>query len=98
MTGSAALDVYRPDALVTSGDGLVYVAMQYRTNMHGFLYMGEGSGAPGNAGLMDQVMALEWVRDNIDAFGGNPDDVTIMGESAGANSVALHLSSEKSCK
>ena len=42
-------------------------------------------------------MALEWVQENIEAFGGNPDDVTLMGESAGAASVALHMVSPKSC-
>ena len=46
--------------------------------------------------MLDQVMALKWVKDNIDAFGGNPDEITIMGESAGANSVALHMVSPKS--
>ncbi len=52
-TGSVALDVYRPERLVERG--VVFVAMQYRVNVLGFLSMGEGSGAPGNAGLMDQV-------------------------------------------
>lgn len=46
--------------------------------------------------MLDQVMALQWVKDNIEAFGGKPDDITIMGESAGANSVALHMVSPKS--
>ncbi len=52
-TGSATLDVYRPDRYVERG--VVFVAMQYRVNVFGFLYLGEGSGAPGNAGLMDQA-------------------------------------------
>ena len=44
-----------------------------------------------------QTLALEWVRDNINAFGGDPEQVTLMGESAGANSVALHMMSPLSC-
>ena len=44
-----------------------------------------------------QTLALEWVRDNIEAFGGNPREITLMGESAGANSVALHMMSPLSC-
>ena len=67
-----------------------------RLGAHGFLYLGKDSGAPGNVGMLDQVMALQWVKDNIEAFGGNPDEITIMGESAGANSVALHMISPKS--
>ncbi len=54
MTGSAALELYHPDAYINTG-GIVFVAMQYRLGTHGFLYMGEGSGAEGNAGMLDQV-------------------------------------------
>lgn len=55
-SGSASLDVYNPAQLVKQG--LVFVAMQYRLNFFGFLYLGQDSGAPGNAGLMDQVKSL----------------------------------------
>lgn len=69
---------------------MILVSMQYRVASLGFLYFGTPD-VPGNAGLFDQVMALEWVRDNIAAFGGNPDNVTLFGESAGAVSVSMHL-------
>jgi carboxylesterase type B len=70
-------------------DGIVCVTINYRVGAEGFLYLGEGNA---NRGLLDQVAALEWVRDNIAAFGGDPGKVTIFGESAGSMSVAMLLS------
>jgi para-nitrobenzyl esterase len=71
-------------------DGVVCVSINYRVAADGFLYLGEGEGEA-NLGLLDQVAALAWVRDNIAAFGGDPDNVTIFGESAGAMSVGALL-------
>nr|CAD7198898.1 unnamed protein product [Timema douglasi] len=66
--------------------GLVIVAINYRLNVYGFLSL-EGTNAPGNAGLKDQTFALKWVQANIAKFGGDPDNVTIVGESAGGAAV-----------
>ncbi|XP_011496587.1 PREDICTED: acetylcholinesterase-like [Ceratosolen solmsi marchali] len=88
-SGTATLDVYDHRTLV-SEENIILVSMQYRVASLGFLYFGT-SDVPGNAGLFDQMMALQWVRDNIAAFGGNPDNVTLFGESAGAVSVSLLL-------
>ncbi|MFD9405792.1 carboxylesterase/lipase family protein [Streptomyces sp. NPDC059989] len=68
--------------------GVVLVTFNYRVGLEGF---GQFEGAPANRGLLDQVAALEWVRDNIGAFGGDPDRVTVFGQSAGAGSVAALL-------
>ena len=68
--------------------GVVVVVIQYRLNLFGFMTSGD-SNAPGNYGMLDQIQALTWVKENIDAFGGNPSRVTIFGESAGATSVSL---------
>lgn len=70
-------------------DGVVCVTINYRVGPDGFLYLGDGVA---NLGLLDQVAALEWVRENIAAFGGDPANVTIFGESAGAMSVGTLLS------
>lgn len=85
--------------------GVVVVTVNYRLGPLGFLALPElagedqvdGSldGTYGNYGLLDQVMALEWVRANIDAFGGDPENVTIFGESAGAMSVCTLMASPK---
>ena len=56
----------------------------------GFLYTGTDD-APGNVGLWDQMLALEWVRDNIERFGGDPKGVTLMGSGAGAWSITIHI-------
>jgi len=69
---------------------VIVVVPNYRVNAFGFFTMGKDSDYPGNMGMLDQVKALEWVRDNISEFGGDPNNVTIQGESAGAMSVGLH--------
>ncbi|MFE8963229.1 carboxylesterase/lipase family protein [Streptomyces iakyrus] len=74
--------------IATEGD-VVVVSLNYRLGMEGFAFI---EGAPANRGLLDQVAALEWVRDNIESFGGDPGQVTVFGESAGAGSVASLLS------
>ncbi len=75
--------------------GMVAVGVQYRLGVLGFLSTPELSaeqrGHSGNYGLMDQIAALKWVHDNIARFGGDPDDVTIVGESAGSQDVSLLL-------
>ena len=67
-----------------------FVSFVYCNNALGFLST-EDEVCPGNNGMKDQVAALRWVRDNIAAFGGNPNSVTIFGESAGGASVHYHL-------
>src|SRR4029079_10263462 len=75
--------------------GAVVVTINYRLGALGFLGVDTVLGAPfggaGNNGIRDQILALEWVRDNIASFGGDPENVTIFGESAGGMSVATLL-------
>ncbi|MET7572109.1 carboxylesterase family protein [Streptomyces sp. NPDC005492] len=78
---------YDAQHIARDGD-LVVVTLNYRVGIEGFARI---DGAPANRGLLDQVAALEWVRDNITAFGGDPEQVTVFGESAGAGSVASLL-------
>jgi para-nitrobenzyl esterase len=89
-SGSGDVPVY--DGAPLAEKGLVVVNMNYRVGALGFLAHPELSaerGVSGNYGLLDQVAALEWVRDNIAAFGGDPQRVAIAGQSAGAISVFL---------
>lgn len=86
--GSNAIPVY--DGSAFARDGVVLVAINYRLGISGFAAV---DGAPTNRGLRDQLFALEWVQDNIRAFGGDPGNVTIFGESAGGMSVATLLAS-----
>jgi para-nitrobenzyl esterase len=84
ITGSGrGLDGSR---LVLRGD-VVVVSINYRLGPFGFLYMPDVPDATPNVGLLDMVTALKWVRENITQFGGNPEDITIFGESAGAFAV-----------
>lgn len=92
--GYDALPLY--DGAYTAGNGdVVVVNINYRVGALGFLSgvkdAKTGEAVNGNFGILDQIAALEWVRDNIAAFGGDPDKVTIYGESAGAMSVGIHL-------
>lgn len=85
IMGSGDDTMYGPDWFVT--EDVVYVTLNYRLGILGFLSTGDRH-APGNYALKDMVMALRWVKNNIANFGGDPDNITIFGESAG--SVAVH--------
>ncbi|MDQ2902972.1 MAG: carboxylesterase/lipase family protein [Chloroflexota bacterium] len=92
--GSGSTPWYDGSAFARHGD-VVVVTINYRLGALGFLYLaesgGEAYGSSGNNGILDQVAALEWVRDNIAAFGGDPARVTVFGESAGAMSIGTLL-------
>jgi para-nitrobenzyl esterase len=97
-TGAGSWLVYNGRSLSTRGD-VVAVTINYRLGALGFLNLNEVTKgkipATGNEGLLDQVFALEWVRDNISRFGGDPRNVTIFGESAGAMSIGVLLAMPK---
>lgn len=86
--GNGNAFLYGPDYLVP--ENIILVTINYRLGALGFLNTGTHD-APGNAGLKDQVLALKWVRDNIDRFGGDANEVTIGGQSAGSASVHYML-------
>jgi len=94
VTGAGSLPVY--DGTSFAANNVILVTLNYRLGPLGFLVSTNNSygvNAGGNYGIMDQQMALHWVSDNIDVFGGNASKITIFGESAGAMSVGLHLRS-----
>ncbi|XP_044792197.1 acetylcholinesterase isoform X5 [Bubalus bubalis] len=94
-SGASSLDVY-DGRFLTQAEGTVLVSMNYRVGAFGFLALPGSREAPGNVGLLDQRLALQWVQENVAAFGGDPTSVTLFGESAGAASVGMHLLSPPS--
>lgn len=99
---SGSSNLYPADQLVShSNRSVVVVTMNYRLNIFGFLggkdvAARSADGGSGNFGIADQRMAMRWVHDNIQAFGGDPQHVTIFGESAGGNSVLNHITAQQS--
>lgn len=87
VNGAGDAPIHDPRALVRD-ERVVVVNVTYRLGLFG--YLGSDDGRPANLGLLDQAEALRWVRRNIAAFGGDPDNVTAFGESAGADAI-LHL-------
>lgn len=97
-SGGSSCDVYNGTYMAEGG--AVFVSINYRVGVLGFLAHPElsaesGEGVSGNYALADQIKALEWVRDNIAAFGGDPSNVTIMGQSAGSCNVQTLMMSPK---
>ena len=95
---SGASDEHRHDGLTLASKGVVLVEINYRLGAMGFLAHPDLTAespdhASGNYGLLDQIAALRWVRDNIAGFGGDPNQVTIFGESAGSMSVSALMAS-----
>lgn len=88
VRGANSIPTY--DGSAFARDGVLLVGINYRLGVQGF---GVLDGAATNLGLRDQIAALEWVRDNVAAFGGNPEAVTVFGESAGGMSVATLMAS-----
>ena len=93
LTGSANGALYSMDTLALKE--VILVTINYRLGPLGFLKLDEVTNglipSTGNEGLLDQRLAIQWVKENIEAFGGNPENITIFGESAGAWSCALQV-------
>jgi para-nitrobenzyl esterase len=92
--GSGSMQMYSTGTLAANGN-IVLVTINYRLGVLGFLNLNELTGgripSTGNEGLQDQIAALQWVKENIAAFGGDPDNVTVFGESAGGMSIGCLL-------
>lgn len=93
-SGGISLAVY-DGATLAAVENVIVVSINYRVSLFGFLALGHPD-APGNVGLLDQSLGLEWVFENIENFGGNADQITLFGESAGAASITYHMSSKRS--
>jgi para-nitrobenzyl esterase len=100
---SGSSNLYPAGELANYWDGkAIVVTINYRLNVFGFLgseslrSLDTNDGSTGNQGIQDQRLAMQWVRDNIKAFGGDASKVMIFGESAGAGSMTMHLTMKKS--
>ncbi|KAG9464373.1 hypothetical protein GDO78_020048 [Eleutherodactylus coqui] len=92
LVGSGSVPGYCPTEELTSHSQMVHVSFNYRLNAFGFMALqllreGSPTNTSGNYGFMDQIAALKWVQKNIKSFGGNPNKVTIYGQSSGGTSV-----------
>ena len=90
----------RQDGAILATHGVIVVTLNYRLNIFGFfthpaLTAESPNKASGNYGLLDQIAALQWVKQNIEAFGGDPSNVTLFGESAGAFAVSIQMASPR---
>lgn len=95
-SGSGSIDIYNGESMAKKG--AVFVTINYRVGIFGFMSHPEltkesGYNASGNYGILDQIAALKWVKRNIEAFGGDPNNVTVAGESAGSMSVSVLVAS-----
>jgi para-nitrobenzyl esterase len=95
LAGSGAQTWY-DGARLARGRGIVVVTLNYRLGALGFLHLPTADGWTANAGLHDQLAALRWVRDNVAGFGGDPAQVTLAGQSAGAQSILALLRHNRS--
>ncbi len=98
VSGSASQSGF--DGSMLAKKGVILVTVNYRLNVFGFLAHPELTAesehhSSGNYGLLDQLAALRWVRNNIGQFGGDPDNITIFGQSGGSRSVAYHMASPR---
>lgn len=91
MNGGGSSELYDGTSFAENGD-VVVVTINYRLGVMGFLHVeNEAYADAGNAGILDQIQALKWVKENISSFGGDPEQVTVFGESAGAMSIGILL-------
>lgn len=93
IVGAGSSPLYNGNNLAKNGD-VVVVTINYRLGPLGFLYFKNENGFDNNLGIRDQIAALKWVNENIAAFGGDPNTITIFGESAGGTSVETLLAAK----
>uniref|UniRef100_A0A0N5C1Z1 Acetylcholinesterase n=1 Tax=Strongyloides papillosus TaxID=174720 RepID=A0A0N5C1Z1_STREA len=93
---TASVDRYYGAYLALKSKSIV-ITFNFRLGFFGFAYLGGGQIIPGNMGLLDQQMALKWIRTAIESFGGNKNSITLIGFGSGGSSVSAHLFSDSSC-